>query len=71
MIATPKAIRSVPSKRRPLCAGVVKTPLPFVRDLNVVVTRFNAVVDGKVVKFRLMKLHPVDRKALIPLEIAK
>lgn len=70
MIATAKALRAIPSKRRPLCAGVVKAPLPFVRDLNVVLTRFNAVVDGKVVKFRLMKLHPVTRNALTPLEIA-
>lgn len=70
MIATARASRTIPSGRRPLCAGVVKAEMPFVRDLNVVVTRFNAVVDGKVVKFRLMKLHPVKSAGLTSLEIA-
>ena len=71
MIATAKAVRALPSGRRPLCAGVVKAEMPFVTSLNVVVTRFNVLEYGQVKKCRLMKLHPVAHARLTPLEIAK
>jgi len=71
MIATAKAVRALPSGRRAFCAGIVKAEMPFVTSLNVVITRFNVLEFGQIKKYRLMKLHPVDRKALTPLEIAK
>lgn len=61
---TAKGMRSIPSTRRPFCAGVVKSELPITDSLNVVITRYNVIDDGHVRKIKLIKLHPADRTAL-------
>lgn len=70
-MTTAKAVRSVTSSRRRFCVGVVKVPMPFAGGMNVVLTVTDVVLNGEVKRYKHLKLHPVDRKALTPMEIAR